>query len=403
MRRGEGPPWLSLPAEVGAALRPSLPTLVEEILTHVPSDVPIYAPLINGQFRESIRRGVVLALNRFLNLANTSQPPLTPGDREIYRTLGRQEMTSGRPMEALLSAYRSGARTTWRGVSRAAHDHDFDTEVLIALGESIFAYIDELSAASVDGYAQAQSERAGEYEHRRSELAEMIIRGEADEDAVSRACAVADWPLPELLVGVLLPPDRVTGLRTALGPGALVVVRTGEAVALVPAPRDAVARRELTRQLRGRHAVVGPSRPWQQAFDSLRLAAVAQDLRTVTRATGVDERDPVWVADNLAGVILGAEREAMQDLARARLAPLDALRESQRARLLETLSSWLRHRGQRAAMAADLNIHPQTVGYRIAQLRELFGEDLENPDVRFELELVLRAEPQARAAEDSVS
>jgi len=42
-------------------------------------------------------------------------------------------------------------------------------------------------------------------------------------------------------------------------------------------------------------------------------------------------------------------------------------------------------------MAAELDVHPQTARYRIARLRELFGEDLEDPDARFELELALRA------------
>jgi DNA-binding PucR family transcriptional regulator len=36
-------------------------------------------------------------------------------------------------------------------------------------------------------------------------------------------------------------------------------------------------------------------------------------------------------------------------------------------------------------------VHPQTVGYRLAQLRELYGDALDDPQMRFELELVLRA------------
>ncbi|RUQ43324.1 PucR family transcriptional regulator, partial [Micrococcus sp. HSID17228] len=38
-----------------------------------------------------------------------------------------------------------------------------------------------------------------------------------------------------------------------------------------------------------------------------------------------------------------------------------------------------------------LGVHPQTVGYRVGRLRELFGEALEDPDARFDLEIVLRA------------
>jgi DNA-binding PucR family transcriptional regulator len=37
-------------------------------------------------------------------------------------------------------------------------------------------------------------------------------------------------------------------------------------------------------------------------------------------------------------------------------------------------------------------VHPQTVRYRLGRLRELFGEQLDDPQHRVELELALRAE-----------
>jgi DNA-binding PucR family transcriptional regulator len=42
-------------------------------------------------------------------------------------------------------------------------------------------------------------------------------------------------------------------------------------------------------------------------------------------------------------------------------------------------------------MARVLHLHPQTARYRIARLRDLLGEQLDDPDARFELELALRA------------
>jgi DNA-binding PucR family transcriptional regulator len=35
-------------------------------------------------------------------------------------------------------------------------------------------------------------------------------------------------------------------------------------------------------------------------------------------------------------------------------------------------------------------VHPQTVRYRLRQLRELYGERLDDPEARFELALALR-------------
>ena len=51
--------------------------------------------------------------------------------------------------------------------------------------------------------------------------------------------------------------------------------------------------------------------------------------------------------------------------------------------------------GRCTRVAGELHVHPQTVRYRVAQLRELFGERLEDADARFELALALRAEPPA--------
>ena len=42
-------------------------------------------------------------------------------------------------------------------------------------------------------------------------------------------------------------------------------------------------------------------------------------------------------------------------------------------------------------MARALHVHPQTARYRLARLRELLGDPLDDPDARFELELALRA------------
>ena len=46
----------------------------------------------------------------------------------------------------------------------------------------------------------------------------------------------------------------------------------------------------------------------------------------------------------------------------------------------ETALAYVRHGGNAVAMAAELHVHPQTARYRIARLRELFGDDLDDPD-----------------------
>ena len=53
-------------------------------------------------------------------------------------------------------------------------------------------------------------------------------------------------------------------------------------------------------------------------------------------------------------------------------------------------------------MAADLHVHPQTVRYRLKQLRELFGPDLDgDPDTRLRLTLALAWGPPHASGADA--
>ena len=105
-------------------------------------------------------------------------------------------------------------------------------------------------------------------------------------------------------------------------------------------------------------------------------------------------RGPVLVGTDLTDASEAALREGRRlanDLAERALAPLEGETELSRERLGSTLEAWLRNRGRTEEVARALHVHPQTVRYRLARLRELFGERLDAPDGRFELELALRA------------
>ncbi|WP_256863138.1 helix-turn-helix domain-containing protein [Microbispora sp. GKU 823] len=97
----------------------------------------------------------------------------------------------------------------------------------------------------------------------------------------------------------------------------------------------------------------------------------------------------------MATLVVFKDEDLVAALAEVRLAPLAHLRRSQQDRLAETLLAWLRHGRGVAEVAAALHVHPQTVRYRLRQIEQLYGDALADPDVRFELEIVLRAR-QAR-------
>ena len=58
-------------------------------------------------------------------------------------------------------------------------------------------------------------------------------------------------------------------------------------------------------------------------------------------------------------------------------------------KLADTLRAWLLLQGRRDDVAAALFVHPQTVRYRMGQLRDLYGDRLEDPDAVLALTLAL--------------
>jgi DNA-binding PucR family transcriptional regulator len=77
------------------------------------------------------------------------------------------------------------------------------------------------------------------------------------------------------------------------------------------------------------------------------------------------------------------------DLRAQVLGPLDDLRPATRQKLAETLLAWLLHQGRRDDVAAALFVHPQTVRYRMGQLRELYGDRLDDPATVRDLTIAL--------------
>ncbi|TWP34226.1 PucR family transcriptional regulator [Leekyejoonella antrihumi] len=382
-------PWAALPADVSTALGAVLPQLVEEIIRCIPQEVPEYSRPLEGEFGAGVRRGVETALRRlFVDLPGTDQPGLTAQTRTVYRQLGVGEARAGRSLEALLSAYRVGARITFRAVATAATSAGVDPALMMPLGESIFVYIDQVSAASIEGFTDEQGRQLGERDRRRQSLVARLLAGRVDEVEARRLAARAGWVIPGQLIAIVLPPDRAEGLRLALGDRALVSTHAGQVVALLEAPHSSRARAELEHALVGRRAWLGPARSWELTRESHRAATLAQSL---SEGRGDTVGKPRWVDEHIAGIVITSEPDLIADLARRRLEPLQQLRPGQRQRLAETLLAWLRHRGERARIAEELHVHPQTVGYRLTQLREVFGDALDDADTRFDLELVLRA------------
>jgi hypothetical protein len=163
--------------------------------------------------------------------------------------------------------------------------------------------------------------------------------------------------------------------------------------AIVPDPAGPGRRGRLAQALRGARAVVGHPVALEHLPASVLIAETAAELQR----TGVLDDDPVFADDHLDAILVHRDPRLLAALRRRVLAPLDGQSASSRDRLIETLTSWLRHFGDRRAMAAELHVHPQTVRYRMGQLTTLFGAALDSPEERARLALALAWSRPGRA------
>ncbi|WP_232664818.1 PucR family transcriptional regulator [Pseudonocardia sp. TRM90224] len=377
-------PWARVPSWVGPALRPELAGSTDEIIAAVRAEVPDFARPMTGRFGMRITEGVTVALSQFLELLGRDVPII---DMQVYRSLGQVEHREGRTLAALQSAYQVGSRTLWRRLGASATARQLPPDVIFWLAEALFTYIEELSAASVAGWTTEESSRAGSLQTRRHALVELLTRQPpAVPGEVEPVAAAAGWKLPPRMAALVV--EDAVGVATRL-PGSVGADLDPVGVVLLPWPEKPGWADVVRAALRDRPAVLGPVVEPPSAHRSIALAQAAWPLHLAGRLGAPDVL--VRADDHLLTLLLAAQPDLAADLCERALRPLQDLPAGGAARAEETLRAWLDAHGDITETAAALHVHPQTVRYRLAGLRETFGERLDTPTGRLELALALRA------------
>ena len=375
---------LDLGSRTVELLQRRLPEVAEQTVHAITLEVRAYAHALAGPMGSNIQSAVQLALGGFLRLAGEPaasgvSSPLAPALDGAYE-LGRGEARSGRSMDALLAAYRVGARESWRQFSKVAVETGLSAATMARFAELVFAYIDELSAASVAGHTDELATTGRVRERQRTRLAVGLLRGD-DPHRLDERAQRAAWSPPTTLTAVLLPGGHATRVTTRLDDRTLRLdedlpdlpeAEPQDTAVLLVADAHGRRRPALTAVLRGEDACLGPAQPWARVRVSYLRAVRARPVLPMT--DGVCDTD-----DHLAALVVGADPAALGDLRTQVLAPLAELRPAATERLVETLRAWLLHLGRREDVARALRVHPQTVRYRMSQLRELYGDRLDDP------------------------
>jgi PucR C-terminal helix-turn-helix domain len=372
-----------IPRDLAPALVERLPALLREVAAVLAARYPDYAWFVEEEFDEIVA-GARTFVGRLLDLAG---PQPTDLEQALFEEIGRIHHRQGLDITRLLAAYRIGATVAWRHVSAAAVDLGTPTAALVALADAVFAAVDHLSSASLRGYVPERADTAQARERQCEELAALLLSDRSDSTAVRAAAERCGWPLPRLACLVLT--DRANDVARDLLPRlhtpCLHLHLPDTDITVVPDPTGPGRRQRLAAALRGTGAVVGIAVPLDRLPASRRLTELALRLRHEHVLDG----DPVFVDQHLDTIIVRRDRPLLAAVRRHCLSPMNGLPPATRDRLSTTLGSWLLHLGDRRAVAAELHVHPQTVRYRLTQLRELFGPALDDPASRRALLLAL--------------
>lgn len=300
---------------------------------------------------------------------------------------------AGITLEDMLEVFRVAQQVLWDELVRLVEDKEL-TEPRLSL---------ELSQIGVDVITQLSGGVAHAYLEgdriwlQRQDAEQVLLDGMlGDQPRVEEAMRAAraldlpvfeDWTASvyalasdagELSVDrlrhLLAETRRTLGLRGAVGIlGDVVVLATVDGRSPPPPPDGATL---------GIGSTLSGAPGLRRSVREAREAAEAARLRGL----------PMLDADSalLDRMFLG--RLSPQDVAAHVLAPIDALDEARRDVMFETLDAWLEHNGNATAAARALTLHPQSMRYRLRQLKELLGEDvLDEPEQRLRLAVARKA------------
>lgn len=372
--------------ELARGFRPHAGQLARDVVAGVRQSVPEYGRLLDGVFGTLVTAAAQAAILRCVDALVEPERPREDW-APVFRKLGKLEWDEGRSPDALQAAYRVGGQVAWRHILDYARSHQASNDILRWCADAISAQVGQASTLSAEGYAGAQTSASGELRLKRKLLLRhLLAERPVNERTLADSARAAHWPVPGTVTVVALACPAGQDLPEPADPGDTVLVDLDtEEPCLIMATAELAT---LPDVLHGWHAAIGPAVPVANARESLRVARRALDLAD----RGLIPASPVIdCAAHRVPLTLFANELLITALIDRHLAPLRGLPERQQGQILATLNEWLATRGHVMEIASRLGVHPQTVRTRVHRLKELFGDGLDDPQIRFELELAARA------------
>ncbi|MFF4136011.1 PucR family transcriptional regulator [Streptomyces mirabilis] len=373
------------------------PRVVAAIVSAVHEQVPVYAALDDSRLPE-VRAIAAWGLERLLHLWVTDGA-LEPSDVRRLRGIAAARAADGRPVQAVLRAYRVAATVLTDEI--AARAPRLAAADAFALTRMLLTALDTLSEEMTTAYAATDEDLAADRDRALRLLLDDLIAGRhASVGALSDRSARLGVRLPDPYCLLVAEPasaerpdmalDAATGLLEALAvPGDEVVssatVRGSRAVLLLPGAAAARAGAVLgARSWRG-CAITGES--LDRVAVAHRLAADALDT-----APAHAHRPGRVLTDADAHVLAlldGHPAAAPDQVARLVLGPLT---DPGQRHLMEALTAYI-DAGSASAAARVLHLHAQSLRYRLRRIHALTSRDPRDPWQRLTLDIARTIRP----------
>lgn len=399
-----------LPVEAGVgALSPVLRAIVEQLasqneavvgraMTAMRAGIADYAHIGDSAIQLDVQQSVSHNVRMWFSALLNGVPP-DENELEPLVAFGRRRVHQGVSLQSLLQAFRTGSRVLWDVLLEQAGGNEvLHRELLFKVSPYILYHFDLMGRTIGAAYAEEQQKRARWRDRLQHELCGVIFSHPDDTESFrEHALSLGlDANAAHLAVAVRLatqPRERITpeaGLDKLMASisrmlsiernSVLHTLRNGHLLLWVPLPagespseaeRRCATLCEALPSSGQEIIAVGIGLPdvgargWRRSSDQA-LRALDLGLR-IEPARGVQRYVEVALDD-----AMGSTENVVRyfDSLMERLAP--------EPHLLKTLHAFFEHRQHRKAVAGALNIHPNTLSYRLERIETMLGARLDD-------------------------
>jgi sugar diacid utilization regulator len=370
---------------------------VQEIVARCRRTYPAYRAL-TGAGLEGLRQNVRYVVAGFYRRGLVEGRPATAKELEPAIRVAQLRVAQGVPLDAMIGCYQLGLSLLWDElIENAGPNTALRVELLGRLSASLSNHTHAITAVT-EAYVEERERLLRSRGRALDEFLRLLLTEEAPLRVVEARARTLDLRLEVPRVAALFSPaaaraeaesEDLRRVLEARGPaGEIIPGRVPEGVlALLPAgPDHETALAEIAGRL--------PRRAWRTGVGGVGTDApgLRRSAREARRAIEIGvllrQEKPVHRYADLALLDLvdvGSPRA--EEFTRRVLGPLARPGVGEIYR--KTLRAACRHGFQLKLAAAALGIHPNTMSYRLGQIRRRFGIDLGDPETRVRLHLAL--------------